>query len=109
MCCDVSICRRPIHLLYFWIADYTYRPQILIIGCCIQVYTTYKGFGSIRKKPEIYALPLKRRPAPGDRSMEAVMDHMPDRDEKIIEDGKQIPWYQGKNVHWYIIGRQHTV
>jgi hypothetical protein len=42
-------------------------------------------------------------------SMEAVMDHMPDMDEKIIEDGKEIPWYQGKNVHWYIIGRQHTV
>jgi hypothetical protein len=55
------------------------------------VYTTYKGFGSIRKKPEIYALPLKKRPALGDRSMEAVMDHMPDMDEKIIEDRKEIP------------------
>jgi hypothetical protein len=30
-------------------------------------------------------------------------------EEKIIEDGKEIPWYQGKNVHWYIIGGQHTV
>jgi hypothetical protein len=73
------------------------------------VYTTYKGFGSIRKKPEIYALPLKRKPVPGDRSMEAVMDRMPDIEEKIVEDGKEIPWYQGKNVHWYIIGGQHTV
>jgi hypothetical protein len=73
------------------------------------VYTTYQGFGSIRKKSKIYALPLKRRPAPGDRSMEAVMDHMPNMDEKIIEDEKEIPWYQGKNVHWYIIGGQHTV
>jgi hypothetical protein len=73
------------------------------------VYTTYKGFGSIRKKPEIYALPLKRKPGPGDRSMEAVMEHMPDMEEKIIEDGKEIPWYQGKNVHWYIIGGQHIV
>jgi hypothetical protein len=73
------------------------------------VYTTYKGFGSIRKKPEIYALPLKRRPGPGDRSMEAVMDRMPDIEEKIVEDGKEIPWYEGKNVHWYIIGGQHTV
>jgi hypothetical protein len=72
------------------------------------VFTTYKGFGSIRKKPEIYALPLKRRPGPGDRSMGAVMERMPDMEEKIIEDGKEIPWYQGKNVHWYIIGRQHT-
>jgi hypothetical protein len=73
------------------------------------VYTTYKGFGSIRKKPEIYALPLKRRPGPGDRSMEAVMERMPDIEENIFEDGKEIPWYQGKNIHWYIIGGQHTV
>jgi hypothetical protein len=68
------------------------------------VYTTYKGFGSIRKKLEIYALQLKRRPGPGDRSMEAVMDRMPDMEEKIVEDGKEIPWYEGKNVHRYIIG-----
>jgi hypothetical protein len=73
------------------------------------VYTTYKGFGSIRKKPEIYALPLKREPGPGDKSMEAVMDSLPAMVEKILEDGKEIPWYQGKNVHWYIIGGQHTV
>jgi hypothetical protein len=73
------------------------------------VYTTYKGFGSIRKKPEIYALPLKKKPGPGNRSMEAVMDSMPAMDEKILEDGKEILWYQGKNVHWYIIGRQHTM
>jgi hypothetical protein len=68
------------------------------------VYITYKGFGSIRKKPEIYALPLKRKPGPGDRSMEAVMERMPNMEEKIIEDGKEILWYQGKNVHSYIIG-----
>jgi hypothetical protein len=73
------------------------------------VYTIYKGFGSIRKKLEIYALPLKRRPGPGDRSMEAVMDRMPDIEEKIVENGKEIPWYQRKNIHWYIIGGQHTV
>jgi hypothetical protein len=73
------------------------------------VYTTYKGFGSIQKKPEIYALPLKKKPRPGDRSMEAVMDSMPAMDEKILEDGKEIPWYQGKNIHWYIIGGQHTI
>jgi hypothetical protein len=73
------------------------------------VYTTYKGFGSIRKKPEIYALPMKRKPGPRDRSLEAVMERMPDMEEKIIEDGKEIPWYQGKNVHWYIIGGQHTM
>jgi hypothetical protein len=88
---------------------FLFGPPTLSRGHCIQVYTAYKGFGSIRKKPEIYALPLKRRLGPGDRSMEAVMERMLDMEEKIIEDGKEIPWYQGKNVHWYIIGGQHTV
>jgi hypothetical protein len=63
------------------------------------VYTTYKRFGSIWKKSEIYALPLKRKPGPGDKSMEAVMDSIPGMDKKILKDGKEIPWDQGKNVH----------
>jgi hypothetical protein len=44
-------------------------------------------------------VPLKRKPGPGYTNMEAVMERMPDMEEKIIEDGKEIPWYQGKNVH----------
>jgi hypothetical protein len=91
------------------VRPFLFGPPTLILCHYIQVYTTFKGFGSIRKKPEIYALPLKRKPEPRDRSMEAVMERMPDMEEKIIEDGKETPWYQGKNVHWYIIGGQHTV
>jgi hypothetical protein len=68
-----------------------------------------QGIGSIRKNPEIYALPLKKKLGPGDRSMEAIMERMPDMEETIIKDGKEIPWYQGKIVHWYIIGGHHTV
>jgi hypothetical protein len=84
--------------------DYTLRPFVFpppkfIIGRCIQDYTTYKGFGPIWKKPEIYALPLKRKPIWGDKSMEAVIDRMPAMDKKIHEDGKEIPLYKGKNVH----------
>jgi hypothetical protein len=78
---------------------FVFSPSRFIIGCCIQVYTTYKGFGSIQKKPEIYALPLKRKLVSGDKSIEAVMDRMPAMDKKIHEDGKEIPWYEGKNVH----------
>lgn len=72
--------------------------------------TEYKGYGAIRKKPEIYTIPLKRAPVPGvDIGMEAVMDSCPDYDARIVEDGREIPWWQGENVHWYIIGGQHTV
>jgi hypothetical protein len=82
--------------LDLWIPDITVRPFLfgpltLILCRCIQVYTIYKGFGSIRKKPEIYVLPLKRKPGPGDRSMEAVMERMPNMEETIIEDEKEIP------------------
>ena len=113
-CYDVCIGRQPIQLLNLWIPNNTLRPFLfgpptLICSRCIQMYTTYKGFGAIRKKPQIYALLLKRKSGPGDRSMEAVMECMPDMEEKIIEDGKEIPWYQGKNIYQYIIGRQHTV
>jgi hypothetical protein len=59
------------------------------------VYTTYKGFGSIRKKPEIYTLPLKRKPAPGDRNMEAVMKRMPDK----LTWTRRLMRTERKNVH----------
>jgi hypothetical protein len=36
------------------------------------------------------------------------MDRMPDIKELVEEDGKQIPWYESKNVHSYIVGGQHT-
>ena len=103
-CYDVYNGRQPIQLLDLWILDKILRPFLfgsptLICGCCIEVYTTYKGFGTIRKKSEIYTLPLNRKPGPGDRSMEVVMECMPDMEEKITEDGKEISWYQRKNVY----------
>jgi hypothetical protein len=29
---------------------------------------------------------------------------MPNIKDVIEEDGRQIPWYEGKNMHWYIVG-----
>ena len=76
----------------------------------LQVLTTYKGYGSIRKKPEIHAIPLKRAPIEGvDKGMDAVMDSCPAETDTIEEDSVTIPWWEGRNVHWYIIGGQHTV
>ena len=52
---------------------------------------------------------LSEKPVLRDKSIESVMDRMPAIDEKIHEDGKEIPWYEGKNVHWYILHAQpHT-
>jgi hypothetical protein len=77
------------------------RRSHLLVRCYLGtmcMYTT-KKFGSIRKKPEIYALPLKRKPVAGDKNMQAFMNRMPGMNEKIHEDGKEIPWYKAKNVH----------
>ena len=41
--------------------------------------------------------------------MELVMDQILGADKKIIEDEKEIHRYKGKDVHWYIIGKQNTI
>lgn len=37
--------------------------------------------------------------------MESVMDWILSIDEGIIEDEKEISWYDMKDIHWYIIER----
>lgn len=79
-----------------------------------QVSVFYKGFGPIRKKPELYCLPLKRMPnsladiGVIDEGLDLVMDSVPARDATVTEGGRVIPWFKAQNVHWYIIGGQHT-
>jgi hypothetical protein len=58
---------------------------------------------------DIYALPLRIKPLSTDKGMELVMDQILGVDKKIIEDEKEIHWYKGKDVHWYIIGKQYTM
>lgn len=42
--------------------------------------------------------------------MEAVMDQMPkETDELELPDGSKVTWWKHPDVHWYIIGGQHTV
>jgi hypothetical protein len=69
----------------------------------------YKGYGSIRKKPEIHGIPLKRMPLPTDKGLDAVMDECPGETATVVVDGLSMSWWKAPNVHWYIIGGQHTV
>ncbi len=69
----------------------------------------YKGYGSIRKKPEIHGIPLKRAPLATDKGLDAVMDECPKEDVKVLVDGATVPWWKSPKVHWYIIGGQHTI
>jgi hypothetical protein len=83
-----------------------------------QIQLEHTALGIIRKKLELYCVPLKRVPGwkpdesgevlVKDEGVDLIMDQMPDIKELVEEDGRQIPWYKGKNVHWYIVGGQHT-
>ena len=76
---------------------------------CYQVKQIYKGYGSIRKKPEIHAVPLKMRPTTVENGIDIVMDSMPAEGSKVMVDGVEVDWWNSPDVHWYIIGGQHTV
>ena len=41
------------------------------------------------------------------KGQELIIDHMPQKDMEWAIDGVAMPWYQA-NVHWYIVGGQHT-
>lgn len=72
--------------------------------------TIYKGYGAIRKKPEIHALPLKRAPRDSDTGVDAVLDSMYKETDTIdLPDGSPVLWWKHPDIHWYIIGGQHTV
>jgi hypothetical protein len=83
-----------------------------------QIQLEHTALGIIRKKPELYCVPLKREPGwkpdesgellVKDEGVDLIMDRMPDIKELVEEDGKQIPWYESRNVHWYVVGGQHT-
>ena len=76
-----------------------------------QVQLEAEALGTIRRKPELYCVPLKRAPlkggGPEDEREGLILQSMPAKDMQYLIKGKTIPWYQA-DVHWYIVGGQHT-
>ena len=70
-----------------------------------------EAFDTIRRKPELYCIPLKRAPIKGGRPEDKreglILQSMPAKDMQYLIEGQTIPWYQ-VDVHWYIVGGQHT-
>ena len=70
-----------------------------------------EALGTIRRKPELYYVPLKKAPVPGERledeGAELILRSMPNKEMQWAIDGKLIPWYE-TDVHWYVVGGQHT-
>ena len=75
-----------------------------------QVQLAAEALGTIRRKPELYCVPLKKAPVlgggPEDEGAELILRSMPAKDTQWHIDGQLIPWYA--DVHWYIVGGQHT-
>ena len=75
-----------------------------------QVQLEWEALGTIRRKPELYYVPLKKAPVPGggpeDEGAELILRSMPGKDIQWAIDGRLIPWYN--DVHWYVVGGQHT-
>ena len=70
-----------------------------------------EALGTIRRKPELYCVPLKKAPVPGggpeDEGPELILRQMPAKEMQWAINGKPIPWYE-IDVHWYVVGGQHT-
>ena len=76
-----------------------------------QVQLEAEALGTIRRKPELYCVPLKRAPVKGggpeNEGEGLILQSMPAKDMQYLIDGQTIPWYES-DVHWYIVGGQHT-
>ena len=72
-----------------------------------QVQLEREALGTIRRKPELYCIPLKRalvpRGGPEDEGEMLILQVMPAKDMKWAIDSQTMPWYQA-DVHWYVVG-----
>ena len=75
-----------------------------------QVQLEREALGIIRRKPKLYCAPFKKAPVPGggpeDEGAKLILRSMPGKDIQWAIDRQFIPWYA--DVHWYIVGGQHT-
>ena len=76
-----------------------------------QVQLEAEALGTIRRKPELYCVPLKQAPVKGggpeNEGEELILQSMPAKDMQYHIEGQTIPCYE-VDVHWYIVGGQHT-
>ena len=76
-----------------------------------QVQLEAEALGTIRRKPELYCVPLKQASVKGggpeNEGEGLILQSMPAKDMQYHIEGQTIPWYEA-DVHWYIVGGQHT-
>ena len=106
---DPLSCKIPADKIHLALDSLKYR--VFMEKRKDQVQLEAEALGTIRRKPELYCVLLKRAPVKGggpeDKGEGLILQSMPGKDMQYLIEGKTIPWYQA-DVHWYIVGGQHT-
>ena len=106
---DPLPCKIPAHRIH--LAPDSLKYRVYVEKRKDQVQLEAEALGTIRRKPELYYIPLKRAPVkgggPSQEGQELILEYMPAKDMEWAVDGVHMPWYQA-DVHWYIVGGQHT-
>ena len=96
---DVLPSRIPVDRIHF--APNSLKYRVFVEKRKEQVQLEREVLGTIRKKPKLYCVPLKKAPVPGrgpeDEGAELILRSMPGKDIQWAIDGHLIPWYD--NVH----------
>ena len=106
---DPLPCKIPAHRIH--LAPNSLKYRVYVEKRKDQVQLEAEALGKIRRKPELYCIPLKRAPVkgggPSQEGQELILEYMPAKDMEWAVDGVHMPWYQA-DVHWYIVRGQHT-
>ena len=106
---DPLPCRIPAHRIH--LAPDSLKYRVYVERQKDQVQLEAEALGTIRRKPELYYIPLKRAPVkggdPNQEGQEIIIEYMPQKVMEWAIDGVNMPWYQA-DVHWYTVGGQHT-
>ena len=106
---DPLLCKIPADKIH--LAPDSLKYRVFVEKRKDQVQQEAEALGTIRRKPELYCILLKRSPVPRggpeDKGEGLILQSMPGKDMQYLIEGKTIPWYQA-DVHWYIVGGQHT-
>ena len=93
---DPLLCKIPADKIHLAPASLKYR--IFAEKRKEQVQLEWEALGTIRRKPELYCIPLKRAPVPGGEpeyeGPELILRQMPTKEMQWAIDGKPIPWYK---------------
>ena len=106
---DPLPCKIPVDKIHLALDSFKYR--LFVEKRKDQVQLEAEALGTIRRKSELYCVPLKRAPVKGggpeDEGEGLILQSMLGKDMQYLIEGKTIPWYQA-DVHWYIVGGQHA-